>query len=135
MKGIVVCLILPFSPFFPNYICGMAENAAPSNEQRLLDMSLIWLVLYNFVFLADVLADGARWGHWASAAMAFINERRGWVTLFEAIAALSLFADLVVRFDVYPDSRRSWRILGVGIALTGLVFKAFTFYLNSAYLE
>jgi hypothetical protein len=113
----------------------MPEKGNPSLEQRLLDLSLIWLVLYNAVFLVDVLSDGAKAGQWAGTIMAFIDERRGWVTLFEAIAAASLFADLVVRFDVYPDSRRSWRVAGVGLALAGLVFKAFTFYLNSAYLE
>ena len=74
-------------------------------------------------------------GQWAGRIMAFIDARRGWVTLFEAIAALSVFVDLIVRFDAYPPRGRAWRVSAVGLAMAGLVFKAFAFYLDSAYLE
>ena len=106
-----------------------------SKDQWLLDGTLGLLVAYNLIFILDVVSGSASWGQWAGAAMAFIDERRGWVTLFECIAALSLFADLVVRFDAYEARWRNFRIAGVGLALAGLVFKAFTFYLDSAYLE
>ena len=113
----------------------MDANPGESKDQWLLDGTLGILVAYNLIFIADVISGGAIWGQWATAVMAFINERRGWVTLFECIAALSLFADLVVRFDAYEARWRNGRIAGVGLALAGLVFKAFTFYLDSAYLE
>lgn len=104
-------------------------------EQRLLDVSLVLLVAYNAVFLWDVAWGDSGVGRAAAAFMAFVDERRGWVTLFEAIATLSLFVDLVVRFDAYSDRGRPWRVAGIAIAMAGLVFKAFAFYLDSAYLE
>ena len=73
--------------------------------------------------------------------MAFIDERAsGWVTLCSRpLPALSVFADLmVVRFDAYANHPATSTARVVGIALwswPGSVFKAFTFYLDSAYLE
>ena len=93
-----------------------------SKDQWLLDGTLGLLVAYNLIFILDVISGSASWGQWAGAAMAFIDERRGWVTLFECIAALSLFADLVVRFDAYEARWRNLRIAGVGLAVGGLVF-------------
>ena len=90
-------------------------------DQWLLDGSLLLLVAYNGLFLLDV--------------MAFIDERRGWVTLFETIASLSVFVDLIVRFDAYENRRRNARVAAIAFCMAGLVFKAFTFYLDSAYLE
>ena len=113
----------------------MKGDENKGQDQWLIDGSLLLLVAYNLVFLVDTIFDGAGVGRWASTVMHFIDERRGWVTLFEAIAALSLFADLVVRFDAYEDKRRNLRVAAIGLAMAGLVFKAFTFYLDSAYLE
>ena len=112
------------------------ESAEESRtEQRMLDVSLILLVAYNAIYLADTFLASAWPNNLAEQAMAFIDERRGWVTLFEAVAAISLFLDLVVRFDQYESKRRNARIFCVAIASAGLVFKAFTFYLSSSYLE
>lgn len=113
----------------------MAQHETESREQWLLDGALILLVSYNFLFITDVVAGALGGLDWAHAAMGFINDRRGWVTLFEAIAAVSLFVDLVVRFDAYPARSRTVRVAAIGLAMAGLVFKAFTFYLDSAYLE
>ena len=113
----------------------MKQAEEKGAEQRLLDASLVLLVAYNALFLWDVIFSDHAVGQAAATFMAFINSRRGWVTLFEAIAALSLFADLVVRFDYYPYRNRQFRIVGIAIAMTGFVFKAFAFYLDSAYLE
>ena len=113
----------------------MESTVKKGKEQRLLDVSLVLLVTYNVIFLCDVALDGLDAGRPAAAFMAFVNGRRGWVTLFESIAALSLFADLVVRFDAYPFRQRQLRIVGIALVMAGLVFKAFTFYLDSAYLE
>ncbi len=113
----------------------MASPAPASIEQRLLDSSLVLLVAYNALFLADIALQDGQPDHVAVRIMDFIDARRGWVTLFEAVAAMSLFIDLVVRFDQYEGRWRSVRIAGVAIAGAGLVFKAFAFYLNSSYLE
>jgi hypothetical protein len=113
----------------------MKGDENKGQDQWLLDGSLLLLVAYNLVFLVDTIFDGAGAGRWAGAAMHFIDERRGWVTLFETIASISLFADLVVRFDAYESNRRNLRVAAIGLAMAGLVFKAFTFYLDSAYLE
>ena len=104
-------------------------------DQWLLDVSLVLLVIYNGLFLLDVIFNGEGLGRWAVTFMAFIDARRGWVTLFEVIAALSVFVDLIVRFDAYENRRRNARVTAIAICMAGLVFKAFTFYLNSAYLE
>jgi hypothetical protein len=104
-------------------------------DQWLLDGSLLLLVAYNGLFLLDVIFDGAGAARWAGAFMAFIDERRGWVTLFETIASLSVFVDLIVRFDAYENRRRNARVAAIAFCMAGLVFKAFTFYLDSAYLE
>jgi len=111
----------------------MSQPIESRTEQRLLDASLILLVAYNALYLADILLESIP-DNPAAGAMAFIDVRRGWVTLFEAVAAVSLFVDLVVRFDHYGQGR-TWRIAGVAMASAGLVFKAFTFYLDSSYLE
>jgi len=111
----------------------MSQTTDSGVEQRLLDASLILLVAYNALFLADIALDSMA-DNPASKAMAFIDARRGWVTLFEAVAAMSLFIDLVVRFDAY-EKGRGLRIFGVAVAGAGLIFKAFAFYLNSSYLE
>ena len=72
-------------------------------DQWLLDVSLVLLVIYNGLFLLDVIFNGEGLGRWAATFMAFIDARRGWVTLFEVIAALSVFVDLIVRFDAYEN--------------------------------
>ncbi len=113
----------------------MLESEDAGRDQWLLDGSLLALMVYNAIFLVDVVFSGTPGGRWAFHVMSFIDARRGWVTLFEVIAALSLFVDLVVRFDAYEHRRRNVRVTCVAIALAGLVFKAFTFYLDSAYLE
>ena len=113
----------------------MADTPSASTEQRLLDTSLVLLVAYNALFLADIALEDGQPGNLATRVMDFIDLRRGWVTLFEAVAAVSLFVDMVVRFDQYSDRFRSIRVVGVAIAGAGLVFKAFAFYLNSSYLE
>ena len=104
-------------------------------HSKKLDGSLVLLVAYNSLFLLDVIFDGAGAGLWPAAFMGFIDERRGWVTLFETIAALSVFVDLIVRFDAYENKRRNVRVSAIAFCMAGLVFKAFTFYLDSAYLE
>ena len=113
----------------------MATFTSASIEQRLLDSSLLLLVAYNALFLADIALQDGQPDHIAVRMMDFIDARRGWVTLFETVAAMSLFIDLVVRFDQYEGRWRPVRISGVAIAGAGLVFKAFTFYLNSSDLE
>jgi hypothetical protein len=113
----------------------MQEKEESGSEQWLIDVSLVLLVGYNTVFLVDVMLGDGQAGRWAHHVMAFIDQRRGWVTLFEAIAALSIFVDLVVRFDAYEQRRRNLRVTCVALSLAGFVFKAFTFYLDSAYLE
>ena len=115
------------------YFRAMEASSESRTEQRLLDASLLLLVAYNVLFVADILLDSLP-DNAAARAMDFIDARRGWITLFEAIAAASLFIDLVVRFDHYKGGR-TWRIIGVAIIGAGFIFKAFTFYLNSSYLE
>ena len=113
----------------------MSDFPTASTEQRLLDTSLVLLVAYNAVFLADIVFEEGQPDNLATRIMQFIDLRRGWVTLFEAVADISLFIDMVVRHDQYSDRWRFARVTGVAIAGAGLVFKPFAFYLNSSYLE
>ena len=109
------------------------QSKDPHIEQKMLDLSLVILVAYNVVFVLDILLESVP-DNFASRSMDFIDSRRGWITLFELLAAVSLFADLVVRFDSY-EKGRNLRVLAIAICGAGLLFKAFTFYLNSSYLE
>lgn len=113
----------------------MKEASESRNEQRLLDVSLVVLVLYNLVYLVDIVLTESVPNNMADKIMALIDQRRGWVTLFEAVASVALFLDLIVRFDQYHEKARSYRVAGVAIVGAGLIFKGFTFYLNSSYLE
>ncbi len=112
----------------------MSQQSTDSQiEQKMLDFSIVLLVAYNLLFLLDILLAAVP-ENFASRAMDFIDTRRGWITLFETLAAASLFADLVVRFDHYGKGR-NLRVIAIAVIGAGLIFKAFTFYLNSSYLE
>ena len=68
------------------YFRAMEASSESRTEQRLLDASLLLLVAYNVLFVADILLDSLP-DNAAARAMDFIDARRGWITLFEAIAA------------------------------------------------
>ena len=51
-----------------------------------------------------------------------------------AIAVVALFVDLVVRFDQIAKSWQVPRVAGVGLCVTGMIFKWFVLYLHLSYL-
>ena len=56
------------------------------------------------------------------------------LNILELIAVVSLFEDLVVRFDQITRSFQVPRVVGVGLCVTGLLFKWFVLYLHLSYL-
>ena len=57
------------------------------------------------------------------------------LTIIELIAVVTLFVDLVLRFDLMNTKYRNLHVLAVGICVCGFIFKAFIFFLHSAYLS
>ena len=57
------------------------------------------------------------------------------LTIVEFIAISTLFIDLILRYDFISKKLRTIHIIGVGICVCGFIFKAFVFFLHSAYLS
>ena len=57
------------------------------------------------------------------------------LTIVELIAIGTLFVDLVVRFDQINERLRLLHVTAVGICVCGFIFKAFVYFLHSAYLS
>ena len=57
------------------------------------------------------------------------------LTIVELIAIGTLFVDLVVRFDQINKRLRALHVTTVGICVCGFIFKAFVYFLHSAYLS
>ena len=57
------------------------------------------------------------------------------LTIIELIAVGTLFVDLVVRYDNIKLNLRTLHVIGVGICVCGFLFKAFLYFLHSAYLS
>ena len=57
------------------------------------------------------------------------------LTIVELIAIGTLFVDLVVRFDQINERHRLLHVTAVGICVCGFIFKAFVYFLHSAYLS
>ena len=57
------------------------------------------------------------------------------LTIVELIAIGTLFVDLVVRFDKINKKFRALYVTAVGICVCGFIFKAFVYFLHSAYLS
>lgn len=105
-------------------------------DQRILDVTLVVVVIYNLIFLADVIMLG----HGTLAAgiadlMDRAQDNKGIFTWIEGMAVAALFIDFIVRFDDYENRHRKLRTFAVALACTGFVFKAFAFYLDSSFLE
>jgi hypothetical protein len=57
------------------------------------------------------------------------------LTIIELIAVVTLFVDLVLRFDFMNLRYRNLHVIAVGVCVCGFIFKAFIFFLHSAYLS
>lgn len=114
-------------------------KSAPSADQRILDIALVLAVVYNLAFLLDVIGLGSgALGNGLSSLMDQAKANKSILTWIEGLAAAAIFLDIVVRFDDYGKRSlrgRNLRLVAVTIACTGLVFKAFIFYLDSSFLE
>lgn len=95
---------------------------------RLLDAVLGILLSYNAVFTA------AQWMGESRALAAAMSDVQSIVNVLELIAVGTLFVDLVLRYDHFSDRWRIPRVVGVGLCLTGMLFKWFILYLHLSYL-
>lgn len=57
------------------------------------------------------------------------------LTIIEFIAIGTLFVDLVLRFDFIKPNLRTLHVISVGLCVAGFLFKAFVYFLHSAYLS
>ena len=95
---------------------------------RLLAAVLGILLSYNAVFTA------AQWMGESRALAAAMSDVQSIVNVLELIAVGTLFVDLVLRYDHFSGRWRIPRVVGVGICLTGMLFKWFILYLHLSYL-
>ena len=63
-----------------------------------------------------------------------LSEVQSLLNIFELIAVMVLFVDLVLRFDHIASKWQVPRVAAVGLCLTGMLFKWFILYLHLSYL-
>ncbi|MCH2198767.1 MAG: hypothetical protein MK081_08275 [Flavobacteriales bacterium] len=108
----------------------MAEKER-SIESKLVDATLIVVVLYNLLFF---------WGKFGSHILSSvitpiyesIQSSIGFLTIMEIIGVVVVFADLMLRLDSFSSAGRKLRYVFIAIALIGFFFKLFINYLDSA---
>lgn len=107
---------------------GAFNFEAMASTHKLLNGVLAALLLYNAAFFVLHLGGEARM--WKSV----FQDVQAILNILELIAVVSLFVDLVVRFDQITPSLQVPRVVGVGLCVTGLLFKWFVLYLHLSYL-
>lgn len=95
---------------------------------RVLNGVLGALLAYNAAFFALYLTGQSR--VWKDA----LNDLQSLISILELIAVVALFVDLVIRFDHIAKVWQVPRVIGVGLCVTGLLFKWFVLYLHLSYL-
>jgi hypothetical protein len=103
-------------------------------DNYLLNTTLVILLLYNILFfMARHLPNSEEIG--LSQLTVLVRESVGMITFIEAIGVITLFVDLVGRFDSFQKPYKAIRIIAVSLLIIGLIFKVFINYLDSAYLD
>ena len=97
-------------------------------NNRILQGVLGLLLGYNVVFFAAHIRGEAR------ALAKVLSEVQSLLNIFELIAVMVLFVDLVLRFDHIAKNWQVPRVAAVGLCLTGMLFKWFILYLHLSYL-
>ena len=95
---------------------------------RILNGILGVLLAYNASFFVLHLSGQSRL--WKDA----LSDVQALLSIMELIAVVALFVDLVVRFDQIAKSWQVPRVAGVGLCVTGMIFKWFVLYLHLSYL-
>tara|TARA_B100001564_G_C20583070_1_gene644131 strand:+ start:104 stop:436 length:333 start_codon:yes stop_codon:yes gene_type:complete len=110
----------------------MAELKSNNSRQIAL---VLWLMLtLNLVFIWTKFFPniGEDFITWLDNGLESIRVP---LTIVEFIAIGTLFVDLVMRYDSVSKKLRTLHVIGVGICVCGFIFKAFIFFLHSAYLS
>lgn len=105
-----------------------------SNNSRQISL-VLWLMLtLNLVFIWSQFFPnlGAYFITWLDNGLESIRVP---LTIVEFIAIGTLFVDLVLRYDFISKKLRTLHVIGVGTCVCGFIFKAFVFFLHSAYLS
>ena len=97
-------------------------------NNRILQAVLGLLLGYNVVFFTAHPQGQAR------ALAEALAEVQSLLNIFELIAVMVLFVDLVLRFDHIASRWQVPRVTAVGLCLTGMLFKWFILYLHLSYL-
>ena len=95
---------------------------------RLLNGILGLLLVYNGTFFALYLTGRSRM--WKDA----LENLQATLSIMEFIAVATLFIDLVIRYDLIQSKWQAPRVAGVGLCVTGMIFKWFILYLHLSYL-
>lgn len=103
-------------------------------DRYLLNVTLTILLLYNLLFFVARHAPGID-GTGIDSFQLMMKENIAMFTILEVIGVITLFVDLVGRFDSFKQPNKTVRTLAVSLLIVGLLFKLFINYLDSAYLE
>ena len=105
-----------------------------SNNSRQISLVLWIMLTLNLVFIWSQFFPnlGAYFITWLDNGLESIRVP---LTIVEFIAIGTLFVDLVMRYDFISKKLRTLHVIGVGICICGFIFKAFVFFIHSAYLS
>jgi hypothetical protein len=103
-------------------------------DRYLLNVTLTILLLYNILFFVARHAPGME-GTGIDSFQLMMKSNIGIFTILEAIGVITLFVDLIGRFDSFQQPTKTIRAVAVSLLVVGLLFKLFINYLDSAYLE
>lgn len=102
----------------------------------LVRIALVSLVVYNFIFAWGKFFNSFLTGIITPIFEAIQSSLMA-ITFFELIGIVSVFVDLMGRWDKLSENtvRRNLRTTLIALLLMAFIFKLFINYLDSAYLE
>lgn len=105
-----------------------------SNHPKMIAVTLWLMLTLNAIFIwVEFMPTYLT--HAAGIVDKGLESVRAPLTIVEFIAIGTLFVDLVLRFDFIKPRRRTLHVIGVGLCVAGFLFKAFIYFLHSAYLN
>jgi len=107
-----------------------------TNWSLLLKIALISLIVYNLIFIWGKFFNSFLTGFIAPVFNALQASLMAF-TLFELIGIISIFVDLMGRWEKLGENKsmRKLRTVLVAVLIMAFIFKGFINYLDSAYLD
>lgn len=105
-----------------------------SNNPKMIAVTLWLMLILNGVFLwVEFLPN--QLPETANMINSGLEAIRAPLTIVEFLAIGTLFVDLILRFDFIKLHLRALHVIAVGLCVAGFLFKAFIYFLHSAYLS